>query len=181
MRFAFATLAALLLPLGLASGSFDPVELHARQIQPSPNVASNTTGTTAGLTPVQVDLSNGTSNVTVHGVTVNALNTTRFLGIPFAEPPMGSLRFAPPVPANLTKYAFGINATVNGPSCPQPVRALYGNSSEDCLHLNVYTPSEQSLASLRATAAALGGNNSAALTDAYESGLPVLVWIYGGK
>jgi carboxylesterase type B len=166
MRFAFATLAALLLPLGLASGSFDPVELHARQIQPSPNVASNTTGT---------------SNVTVHGVTVNALNTTRFLGIPFAEPPMGSLRFAPPVPANLTKYAFGINATVNGPSCPQPVRALYGNSSEDCLHLNVYTPSEQSLASLRATAAALGGNNSAALTDAYESGLPVLVWIYGGK
>jgi carboxylesterase type B len=90
-----------------------------------------------------------------------------FKGIPFAAPPIGELRWTPPVaPAKWT----GVRAADHfGPSCTQAVRNaaptgrdLYRTQtrneiSEDCLYLNVWTPAKSAAAKL-----------------------PVMVWIFGG-
>lgn len=80
-----------------------------------------------------------------------------FLGIPYAEPPVGELRFQPPQPA---KHWHGnLEATAFGPSCIQNPGALSatGEYSEDCLSLNVYSPEDPDYAAL-----------------------PVMVFIHGG-
>src|SRR5438270_5116983 len=84
-----------------------------------------------------------------------------FRGIPFAAPPAGEHRFAPPRPAS--PWRGTRDATRFGPSAPQPMTGLaalpgFGvdERSEDCLTLNVWTPAADS------------GHR------------PVLVWIHGG-
>ncbi len=81
-------------------------------------------------------------------------NVDIFLGIPFAKPPVGSLRFQPP---QNTTWSGVLNATKFGHVCPQ-INMLTGVpfGNEDCLTLNVYCPSN--------------------LTGS----LPVMVWIHGG-
>ncbi|KAL9088877.1 MAG: hypothetical protein Q9159_002840 [Coniocarpon cinnabarinum] len=77
-----------------------------------------------------------------------------FLGIPYAQPPIGELRFRAPQSIN-TSYGDTYDASNYGYSCYQ-----YGsnfNLSEDCLTLNVVRPQ--------------GFENQS---------LPVLLWIYGG-
>lgn len=60
-----------------------------------------------------------------------------FLGIPFAQPPVGPLRFKPPVPWSPGNVTV-VNATRNGHSCEQSVLHTTTNSiSEDCLTLNI--------------------------------------------
>ncbi|XP_075216882.1 esterase E4-like isoform X2 [Lycorma delicatula] len=60
-----------------------------------------------------------------------------FRGIPFAEPPIGDLRFKPPV---TIKPWRGIKkATTEGPVCFQVFSEFWGQADEDCLRLNVYT------------------------------------------
>ncbi|GAA5885922.1 hypothetical protein JCM16303_003028 [Sporobolomyces ruberrimus] len=113
----------------------------------------------------------------------NKFGIESFKGIPFALPPVGDLRFAPPQADNRTLGTF--NATNYGPSCLQMVgqgdpvaEAIIGtfraaalgvdptaasasvpnNQSEDCLSVNVFRPQG---------------------TSANDS-LPVLAWIYGG-
>jgi para-nitrobenzyl esterase len=89
---------------------------------------------------------------------VAATGITDFLGIRFASPPVGALRFAPPVaPAAVSGT---VNATSFGSPCPQNA-SPFGTAStnEDCLFLNVYVP---------------GGSVSA------KNNLPVMVFFYGG-
>ncbi|KZT18456.1 alpha/beta-hydrolase [Neolentinus lepideus HHB14362 ss-1] len=59
--------------------------------------------------------------------------TERWLGIPYAQPPVGSLRFKAPVP--ITSLASDIvNATSFGLACPQVPSAILGAAmGEDCL------------------------------------------------
>ena len=65
-----------------------------------------------------------------------------FLGLPFAEPPVGELRFAPPVPLN--SWGGPLDAVNFGPACPQPAiepdPAMNWHIDEDCLTLNIWAP-----------------------------------------
>lgn len=82
-----------------------------------------------------------------------------FLGIPYAEPPVGDLRFKPPVPA--APWTGERQAVQDSPICIQrdPFRRDHTiEGSEDCLYLNVYTPQKQDV---------LGP-------------LSVMVWFHGG-
>ncbi|KAI9056969.1 alpha/beta-hydrolase [Trametes sanguinea] len=84
--------------------------------------------------------------------------TERWLGIPFAQPPVGSLRFKAPVAITNAPPTVK-NAFTFGNACPQaPSDSLGAPQSEDCLFLNVFRPS---------------GVNTA-------QKIPVLVWFYGG-
>jgi para-nitrobenzyl esterase len=78
-----------------------------------------------------------------------------FLGIPFAKPPTGSLRFMPPEPAGC--WSNVVDATHYGNTCAQFNGIPIG--SEDCLNLNVWVP---------------------ALPSSSTKPRPVLVWMYGG-
>lgn len=77
-----------------------------------------------------------TTSGTFSGLSVSG-NLDRWLGIPFAQAPVGNLMFKAPVqiasPANGVK-----NASVFGNACPQlPSTTLGASQSEDCLFLNV--------------------------------------------
>ncbi|OWR42542.1 antennal esterase CXE5 [Danaus plexippus plexippus] len=74
----------------------------------------------------------GGYNVTRHG---RRFETYR--GIRYAEPPLGELRFQPPV--LITKYKEPVDASEDGPACPLPASPDY-YVDEDCLTINVYTP-----------------------------------------
>ncbi|XP_076248261.1 juvenile hormone esterase-like [Calliopsis andreniformis] len=81
-----------------------------------------------------------------------------FKGIPYAMPPLGNLRFKPPIPAQPWRGVLSVTKDPN--TCPQ-VDINYGYiGDEDCLYLNVYTP-ETNFAP-------------------YMALKPVLVWIHGG-
>jgi para-nitrobenzyl esterase len=84
-----------------------------------------------------------------------------FKDLPFAAPPIGPLRWAPPAPApawrgdrSALSYGPGCLQAVNKNGAPN-VGGASGPVSEDCLNLNVFAP--------------VGA-----------SGAPVMVWIYGG-
>ncbi|XP_047352471.1 juvenile hormone esterase-like isoform X1 [Vespa velutina] len=60
-----------------------------------------------------------------------------YRGIPYGKPPIGYLRFRPPV--EIDPWTKEFDATKDGPICPQ----MHNNKfmgQEDCLNLNVYTP-----------------------------------------
>ncbi|XP_062969198.1 cocaine esterase-like [Cynocephalus volans] len=92
-----------------------------------------------------------------------------FLGIPFAKPPVGPLRFAPPEPPE--SWSGVRDGTSHPAICLQDVTAMNARAlklfnktmpstpmSEDCLYLSIYTP-----------------------VHAHEgSNLPVMMWIHGG-
>uniref|UniRef100_A0A3B4GGZ1 Thyroglobulin n=1 Tax=Pundamilia nyererei TaxID=303518 RepID=A0A3B4GGZ1_9CICH len=61
----------------------------------------------------------------------------QFLGVPYARPPIGSLRFEAAQPA---EWMGTWDATKPRPSCIQPGDAASAASSEDCLYLNIFTP-----------------------------------------
>ncbi|KAJ7124154.1 carotenoid ester lipase precursor [Mycena epipterygia] len=126
----------------------------------------------AALAPPTITLDAGTFTGTV-----GSARTQSFLGIPFAQPPVGDLRFR--LPVTIPAYTGSHDATAMGLACPQQAvnlptltglpaavvtileTSIYGivvPSSEDCLTINVIRP---------ATATA-------------TSKLPVVAWIYGG-
>ncbi|XP_042345086.1 thyroglobulin [Plectropomus leopardus] len=61
----------------------------------------------------------------------------QFLGVPYARPPIVSLRFEPAQPADWTGTW---DATKPRPSCIQPGDEESAASSEDCLYLNIFSP-----------------------------------------
>ncbi|EAA07742.3 AGAP002863-PA [Anopheles gambiae str. PEST] len=82
----------------------------------------------------------GTSSGQVQGTTEDCglfCTYYSFKGIPYAEPPVGALRFADPVPR--AAWTGVRDASQHGSSCPTP-DALPAEA-EDCLYLNVYSPS----------------------------------------
>uniref|UniRef100_A0A336LYR5 Carboxylic ester hydrolase n=1 Tax=Culicoides sonorensis TaxID=179676 RepID=A0A336LYR5_CULSO len=69
---------------------------------------------------------------------------TGFEGIPYAEPPLGNLRFESPVPLR-RKWGTVLNASKPGNTCLQWTHLALDNDDklvgdEDCLYLNIYTP-----------------------------------------
>ncbi|KAK0153769.1 Cholinesterase [Merluccius polli] len=125
---------------------------------------------TGSLAWQQDDLTVNTLNGKVQGVRLSVLghDVRAFLGIPYAKPPLGELRFRPPKPplkwegvkkaAQFPNTCYQLPDTVypgfNGAEMWNPNTAV----SEDCLYLNIWTPQLKS----------------------QQQALPVLVWIYGG-
>lgn len=104
----------------------------------------------------------------VRGRILQSQNVTveEYRGIPFAEPPLGNLRFKPPLPRAPWDGVY--EATGHGSVCPQPpVPGFPGvplsagihhlNNTEDCLELNIWAPTPQA-----------------------STKVPVYVWIHGG-
>lgn len=91
---------------------------------------------------------------------------TRYLGVPFAAPPVAGLRWRPPEP--VAPWQGILETTHFASACPQPLpppgsfyqKEFFPTSerqSEDCLYLNIWTPAR-----------------------APDENLPVMVWFYGG-
>ena len=78
-----------------------------------------------------------TADGAVRGLANGAVN--EFLGIPYAAPPVGVLRWRPPQPA--ASWSGVRDATQFAPHCPQ-LAGPFGqaSTSENCLFLNVFTP-----------------------------------------
>ena len=109
------------------------------------------------------------SNGQVQGeIRINELTETEyraFHAIPYANPPIGDLRFKPPEPfVDKWNEKYDASNSSRTPICPQIAEGNFMNIDEDqldedCLYLSVYAPK----------------NNS------FSSQLPVLVWIHGGS
>lgn len=69
----------------------------------------------------------------VSKVAVNA-----FLGIPYAQPPEGHLRFA--IPQRHRGWNGTLYAANYGPVCPFRAASMGLDEKEDCLYLNIWTP-----------------------------------------
>ena len=90
---------------------------------------------------------------------------TAFLGVPFAAPPVGNLRWKPPQPAvyrnaDWRAEQFGTSCMQNQPGSRLPWTEEFmtqGQIGEDCLYLNVWTTAKNASAKQ-----------------------PVMFWIYGG-
>ncbi|KAF3907824.1 Cholinesterase [Arthrobotrys entomopaga] len=101
----------------------------------------------------------------VQGSVCPNLTSTQFLGIPYAIPPVGNLRWEAPLKYNGTFQGGALNATKPPATCYQftanntAALPAPGPYSEDCLFVNVWVPQNAS-------------NTTA--------NLPVKVWIYGG-
>ena len=79
----------------------------------------------------------------------------RYRGVPYARPPVGKLRWQPPLP--VARWAGVRDATRSGPACAQAGSTpAESSAAEDCLTLDVTVPSG-------------GGRRK-----------PVMVWLHGG-
>jgi para-nitrobenzyl esterase len=109
----------------------------------------------------QADLLVKTAQGTVNGKAINQGRVKAFLGLPYAAPPVGYLRWRAPQPA--TKWAGVRYASNYGAHCAQnlvfaDIHFQDAGPSEDCLFLNVYAPAKSTA----------------------TSKLPVMLWIHGG-
>ena len=130
-----------------------------------------------------------TTTNTVRFVTVNIPNAGQvigkrmiggidfFGGIPYAAPPVGSLRWSPPEP--VTPWSPSkLDATQFGPDCWQLVDPVINpgtdtsQMSEDCLYLNIYTPAGAYSAASSSSYSTLNSNK--------QNLKPVMVWLHGG-
>ena len=137
-RRLLAVLLGVLLVVGCGRGGDEPPRSAAPPHSLNPAVVQTAAGTVRGVV---------------------APDHRLFAGIPYAAPPVGSLRWQPPAPA---QPWHGVrDATRPGPRCLQDPGGdpEFGRQTdEDCLSLNVWTPP----------------------VDAGGEKLPVMVWIHGG-
>ena len=101
-----------------------------------------------------------TDKGTVEGEPAANGKVMAFKGIPYAAPPIGTLRWAPPAPAEAwtgvrSAHDFGYHCVQSSTFADMAFHDP--GPSEDCLTLNVWAPA-----------------------DAKPGSLPVMVWIYGG-
>jgi para-nitrobenzyl esterase len=126
----------------------EPEEATPRQSDPAP--ASLQSRELAAQSGTLIQLAEGR----VQGHTES--DTRSFIGIPYAAPPLGDLRWKPPQPVR--EWSDTLEATGPGVACVQPGELLGPvTQTEDCLRLNVFAP--------------------ASLPD---KPVPVLVWLHGG-
>lgn len=100
------------------------------------------------------------ANGTYYGTSNDYYAQEFFLGIPYAQPPTGSLRFAAPQPLN-SSFEEPRSATEFGHMCigyGSDTSSLGNPVSEDCLTINIVRPAGTS-----------PGDD-----------LPVAVWVHGG-
>ncbi|KAL7291989.1 hypothetical protein TKK_0014275 [Trichogramma kaykai] len=102
-----------------------------------------------------------------------------YLGVPFAKPPVGKLRFRKPEP--LEPWRGVLNATRMPNSCIQERYDYFPgfegeemwnpntNVSEDCLYMNIWVPRRIRLR-----------HKNGANPEEERRGVPILVWVYGG-
>ncbi|MEQ5807398.1 carboxylesterase family protein [Alteromonas sp. NFXS44] len=110
-------------------------------------ISSLSCGYAAGHDTPEVTLASGT----VTGQHADGINFYR--GMPYAKAPVGNLRWQPPQAPDAIASSYAANSFF--PPCPQRGK---DNGSEDCLGINVFSPS----------------------ADDGQTARPVLVWIHGG-
>ena len=118
------------------------------------------------VAPIQAQAANDPTVQTNKGPVQGFIKdgVAQFLGIPYAAPPVGKLRWLPAQPHQ--RWTQVLDATKYGPICMQTTYQPYSgpaNMNEDCLYLNIFTPD----------------------LDSHDSGrgrgkLPVIVYIHGG-
>ncbi len=136
-------------PLVAADAARNRIEVNVAIDGEPPFVKSKALGILS--TPLRIPGGAATSEGPLAG-SVLASGIERFLDVPFAQPPLGALRWrAPQAPALRSSVRA---ARTPGALCPQPEAGL-GPQSEDCLQLNVWRP-------------------------ATPGPHPVMLWIHGG-
>ena len=155
--------AALLAALGGGGAGAQSAPLTPTTIPTQPSITQPAAAQTPPIDPrlmpapgkiIQVQVAQGLLGGRVEN------GVRHFLGVPYAAPPLGELRWKAPQP--VSAWPGRRDASQFGNICPQRPNAITGNpdrtlsGNEDCLYLNVYTPLE-----------------------AHQA--PVMVWVHGGS
>lgn len=101
-----------------------------------------------------------TAHASYVGLNYPARNADVFLGVRYAQPPIGPLRLQAP---QLYDAKGTITSQAVGNQCFQ-ISTSGQNQSEDCLFLNIVTPAQASTKH----------------SGKHSGGLPVMLWIHGG-
>ncbi|GAB1262164.1 carboxylesterase/lipase family protein [Aurantivibrio plasticivorans] len=137
---------------------------------PERTISDNTAASAEQNAGTQLNSTVRTTVVTINDGTIKGIvqeNGSRaWLGIPYAQPPVGGLRWKTPQP--VTPWEGTFDASKNIEPCPQFASVLSEGiadpdndgvvGTEDCLYLSVYAPSDASP----------------------DKPLPVMYWIFGG-